>query len=139
MEKKKPKKPGTFEKGHRVSIGNKSNTDVPRKRREHKFISSAIEEALQRKIADPKGNGNPSTYMRRIAERLVHTAAYGKASEATRAAKEIMDRLEGKPKQAIELTGKDRGPVQMITREMTDAEASRVFQGMLRRSQGEED
>lgn len=117
-------------KGNKNAVGNKGRTNYRQQQHEKLFISSAVRDALRKKIADGK---NPSTYLARIAERLVDTAANGKkASDRIAATKEIMDRLEGKPSQRVEVTGKNRGPITMITREMSDAEAARIVQGMLR-------
>lgn len=124
-----------FKKGNKIGIGNKGQRDAPKKRQERRMISSAVEEALRKQINDGK---NPSKYIDRIATRLVKIAATGKASDAIRAIREIMDRLEGRPAQKVEVTGKDRGPIQMITREMSDAEAARIVQAMIREDDEED-
>jgi hypothetical protein len=43
------------------------------------------------------------------------------------AAREIFDRHLGRPRQAVEVTGANKGPVQTITSSMTQAEAAHAY------------
>lgn len=57
--------------------------------------------------------------LRLIAKQLISNATEGKLDSI----KEVADRLDGKPMQATEITGKDGGPIE--TRELSDTEAAR--------------
>jgi hypothetical protein len=126
----KNKQPGTFKEGNRVGIGNRGYTKS--RRSQKRIISAALEMELQKRIrlGDHK---SALTLGQHIAKRLGRIAAFGEDKHAVRAIAEIMDRIEGKATQRIEHAGDPDQPVQMITREMSPSEASRIFTGMLRR------
>jgi len=56
-------------------------------------------------------DGLPNTKLRQIADKLVLLAVAGEGW----AIREVADRTDGKPMQAVEHTGEDGGPVQFIT------------------------
>lgn len=64
------------------------------------------------KQADGVGlDGAPNTKLRQIAEKLVEQAIAGEGW----AIKEVADRTDGKPFQAVQLSGEDGGPVVFTT------------------------
>ena len=126
-ERKRPPTKTSFKPGHKLSVGNRGHT--LERRQAKRVISSAIMHMLESKIRNK--DGSLSRYADRIAKNLL-TIATSNSKQAVHAIKEIIDRTEGRAIQAIELSGPDKGPVEMITREMTPAEAARVYQRMLR-------
>ena len=98
---------------------------------EKRMFTSAIRDVLRQKIRDR--DGTASTYAYKMAKRICDIALKGPDKAAVLAMREIADRTEGKAAQRIDIAGIPEMPVQMITREMTDAEAARIVNSMLRR------
>lgn len=77
-----------------------------------KLIRDALLIAVKRHCKDD--NGKKTTYLNRIATKVVTLAASGDVP----AIKELFDRIDGKPAQAVELSGDAANPVafNMISR-----------------------
>lgn len=127
-DEKKPK-PGTFKPGNKLSIGNRGYTKAHRHTKQ--LISSILRHELEKKIKNK--DGDVATYAARLCKRLVSIGVFGGDKEAVRAIAEIFDRTEGKATQRVEHAGDPDQPVQMVTRAMTPAEASRIVMGMLKK------
>jgi len=65
------------------------------------------------------GDGQRVTKLRAIAEKLVTAAEAGESW----AIKEVADRIDGKPMQAVEHSGEDGAPISMILRKVVDPKA----------------
>ena len=74
-----------------------------------KLMRDAIMVALKREATD--ADGKKTRKLNQIATKLVELAVNGDMQ----AIKEIGDRVDGRPAQAMELTGKDGGPVEIET------------------------
>jgi acetylglutamate kinase len=85
-------------------------------------------EALRMELA---AMGDDLKGLRRIAKAVIASASEGKMD----AVKEIADRLDGKPVQATELTGKDGGPIE--TRELSTEERARGLAVFIKKLQVE--
>lgn len=77
-----------------------------------KIMTDALMLALNREVDEVADDGStkPTKQIAVIAKKLVEIAAQGN----TKAIQEIFDRTEGKAAQAIELTGKDGGPIETV-------------------------
>lgn len=73
-------------------------------------------EAINRALLAKNGQ-----LLRKIADRLVHHAAHSKQIDIT-AIREVLDRTDGKPRQQVEHTGLDDGPIAI---EFTQRERAR--------------
>ena len=126
----RPATSGSFQKGHKKSVGGKGrHAEARKKERDAKFLSRGLGYELEK--ATREGNLSVSAAMR-INRRLIRTALRGVDADSNRAIKEIYDRMEGRPVQGVELTGRDRKPIEIIRRDMTPQEAARIFQSMLK-------
>lgn len=70
--------------------------------------------ALEREV--DKGDGEPTKRITMIADKLVEKAAEGDIQ----AIKEVFDRTEGKAMQALELSGADGAPIELVKRVIVD-------------------
>lgn len=123
----RPPTSGSFQKGHRKSVGGRGrDAEARRKEYDRKFLTRGLLHELERKSRD--GNGISVTNAQRVIRQLVRLAGRGDA----KAIKEIFDRVEGRPIQGVELTGRDKKPIEVIRRDMTPQEAARIFQSMLK-------
>jgi hypothetical protein len=115
----KPKSKGhRFTKGHRLSVGNAGNNlDVRRRKR---FLTEGLIHILT--IEDPKKR---ERLMDRMLKKYASLAVNGKGRADV--IRDIFDRVEGKPVQAVELTGKDGAAIKTITGQMTIEEAARAY------------
>jgi hypothetical protein len=124
-EGKPPRKPRS---GGRNG-GRPAGQNQPRAKR---FLTASLIAALDKKIRNSK---DPSSAADRMIQRLLEFVDTAEPPHALKAMGEIFDRVEGKPTQAIELTGADKGPVEQITREMTPAEAAAAYRRTLEEEQ----
>jgi hypothetical protein len=109
---------GYFLPGNRAALGN----STPRLKRR---ITYRLHEAL-----DEIDKGVDLPFDAVIARKVRDLAVSGDM----RAIEFISDRVEGKVSQGVEISGPDRGPIEHITREMTPAEAMRLFNDALNES-----
>ena len=110
-----------FTKGHRLSVGNKGNTAESRANK--RFMSQALIAGLLKIVEDKKGN--KSRRVDRIIESLLTNAENGDNV----AVNSIFNRVEGMPKQTTEVNANINARVvaAQITKEMSPAEASRLY------------
>jgi len=122
----KSHKPGTFQKGNQVALGNKGGQTQAR-RITRRIISKEWLAALTE--LDPKTQMTMARRLiRKVCEDGLQDSLIGLA-----VLKEGANRVEGTAVTPIITASMDE-PVPMITREMTPAEATRIYQGMLRRT-----
>jgi hypothetical protein len=120
---KKPKKAGNrgrFQPGHKLSGGARGPIGKLAKR----FLTAAVIDRLQQveKVKGQKGAGIVALH--KLADVLVQKAIQGEDMHAIR---EVFDRVEGRPVQAVELSGVNGKPFETINRQMTPDEAARAY------------
>jgi glutaminase len=86
-------------------------------RKQKRFMTAALVEELIKSGDDEEG------FLIQITKKLLGLAASGEMA----AIKEVFDRVEGKPVQAVELTGANQGPLMIINASMTPADAAREY------------
>jgi hypothetical protein len=110
-----------FVKGHQLSVGNSGYT--LQQRREKRFITAALTDKLL-KIVNSKSNGkNKIRRMDRFIEKWIQKAEKGDIF----AINSIADRIEGRPTQAHEHSGKSGGPIGIVNTSMTLSEMMRAY------------
>jgi hypothetical protein len=109
-------------KGNKLALGNKGPGQSLAIRRERRFITSLLIDKLSRIYRDAKGNKS----MR--AERMLDAVLKKAEKGDVYAFNSITDRIEGKPTQAHEISGRDGKPITMITAAMSLAEMVRTYQ-----------
>ena len=87
------------------------------KRRQKRFMTAALIDELTKQGEAEEGA------LLEIVRKLLTLAKDGELA----AIKELFDRVEGKAVQAVELTGANQGPLQLITASMTPADAAREY------------
>jgi hypothetical protein len=86
-------------------------------RRQKRFMTAALIDEMLKTADDEEG------FLVKITKSLLGMAADGELA----AIKEVFDRVEGKPVQAVELTGANQGPLVVINASMTPADAAREY------------
>jgi hypothetical protein len=136
--KEPPKKPArkplpqTFKAGNNsAGFGNQHAKAKPIHRRIQKAFSNEIERQLEKLVIDKNGRKLGRT-LEQLTKRLIDIGLNGADKDAIKAIDVLMDRMEGKPSQAIEHSMNPDKPLEMVHRTMTPAEAARKYQAMLR-------
>lgn len=124
-KKKTGRKPTNgFTKDHTRSLGNKGHTIAVR--RSKQYARSVLLHALELHSGlDREGRDKA---MLKLSKEIIEIGLGNRDPKQQMAAiKEIYDRVDGKPNQAVEVSGPERKPIQIITKDMSLTEASRLL------------
>lgn len=116
-----------FVKGHKLTVGNAGNNRQVR--RAKRYLTEGLRHILE-EYPDPKKREKAWEKMLRDYVNLTKPGV-AKASIRKDVVKDIFERIEGKPVQAIEITGKDGGHIKAIHAHMSMEEIAIAYKATL--------
>lgn len=125
--------PQAFKPGNTAAgFGNQNAKQIPINRRTQKAFSNEIDRQLNKAYEGKDGKKLGRT-IDALVKRLIDIGMTGDDKDSVRAITELMNRMEGKPMQAVEHSMNPDRPLEMVHRTMSPAEAARNYQKLLRR------